>query len=199
MDFSVETIKEDLGKLSEKAFLIKYILRSDNWYFSDYQHKPENESVAQMEMLKEILNHHLGIAFHNVLMVGSGKTGCSLSPFKKFKKFDENDSDIDVAIISSSLFNEMWTKIRNEYSAKYSSDYQYVASSVFRGFLNEKNFKNIDEIRPEWNRCIDLVNKEISTQLSILHQVNYRIYRSWEDLEMYHINGLRKLKSLIKI
>ncbi|KAA6325568.1 hypothetical protein EZS27_025233 [termite gut metagenome] len=196
MDFSVETIKNDLKQLEEKEFLIKYLLKSDNWYFSEYQSQSELDSVTQMDILKEILNKSIGVAFHNILMVGSGKIGCSLSPDKEFKKFDDGDenSDIDIAIISSKLFDHLWEKIRTECSIKYIYQYEKITSSIFRGFINEHNFKNIDEIRPEWNARIDNTNKSLQKHLSIYHHVNYRIYRSWEDLEAYHILGIRKLK-----
>ena len=149
MDFSLEAIKNDLKKLPEKEFLTKYLLKSDNWYFSEYQNKSETESIVQMETLKDILNEYFGVAFHNVLMVGSGKIGYSLSPTDKlFKKFDEGDesSDIDIAIISSRFFDYLWEEIRKEYSIKYISSYSTITSSIFRGFINEKNFKNINEI-----------------------------------------------------
>jgi hypothetical protein len=199
MDFSVETIKNDLKLLTEKEFLIKYLLKSDNWYFSEYQNKSEHESISQMDMLKEILNKSIGVAFHNILMVGSGKTGCSLSPDKYFKKFDDGDenSDIDIAIISSKLFDHLWGKIRTEYSIKYIYQYDQITSSIFRGFINEHNFKNIDEVRPDWNTKIDDANKSLQKYLSIYHPINYRIYRSWEDLEAYHILGIKKLKGKI--
>lgn len=199
MDFAIETIKRDLKDLHEKEFLVKYLLKSDNWYFSEYQNKPELDAVVQMDILKEILNKHIGVAFHNVLMVGSSKIGCSLSPDKEFKKFDEgdSDSDIDIAIISSRLFEYLWSRIRTEYRIKYIHQYDLMTSSIFRGFINEKNFKNIDEVRSNWNAQIDNVNKDIQKNLSIYHQVNYRIYRSWEDLEDYHISGIKKLKQKI--
>ncbi len=199
MDFSVEAIKKDVKELSEKEFLVKYLLKSDNWYFSEYQNKSDTDAITQMEILKEILNKNIGIAFHNVLMVGSGKVGCSLSPNKNFKVFDEGDenSDIDIAIISSKLFDHFWEKIRDEYSIRYISQYEHMTSSIFRGFLNEHNFKNIDEVRPDWSARIDGVNKSIQRHLSIYHPVNYRIYRSWEDLEAYHISGIKKLKEQI--
>lgn len=198
MDFNIETIKTELFDFSEKDFLVKYILRSDNWYFSEYQRKSDIESQHQMDLLKQILNQNLGTAFHNVLMVGSGKIGCSLSPHKLFKIFndDEDTSDIDIAIISSKLFNIMWEQIRKEYSIKYISQYNAITSSIFRGFLNERDFINIDEIRSKWNFDLDFdnVNKILNKELSIYHPINYRIYRSWEDLEDYHLSGIRKIK-----
>jgi hypothetical protein len=170
MDFSVESIKRDLKALPEKDFLIRYLLRSDNWYFSEYQGKSEADSIAQMDILKEILNENIGVAFHNVLMVGSGKTGCSLSPNKDFKKFDDGDdnSDIDIAIISSKLFDYLWEKIRIEYSIKYIYQYEQITSSIFRGFINEHNFKNIDEVRPDWNTRIDNTNKSLQRNLVVM-------------------------------
>lgn len=198
MSFSLNIIKNDLKELSEKEFLIKYILKSNNWYFSEYQQKPDAYAIGQMEGLKEILNKRIGVAFHNVLMVGSGKIGCSLAPQKNWRKFDEeNDSDIDIALISSKLFEYMWEKIRIEYNQNYISQYKTIASSIFRGFINENNFRGIDGVRPFWNDQIDKANKEIQEKLSVYHSINYRIYRSWEDLEVYHMNGLRKLKQEI--
>ena len=132
MDFSIDTIKSDVVTLSTKDFLIKYLLKSDNWYFSEYLGLDSYMSIKRMECLKEILNDKLGVAYHNVLMVGSGKIGYSLSPFKKFKAFDE-DSDIDIAIISIKMFNELWAKIRLASTEEYIS-YNSITSSIFRGF-----------------------------------------------------------------
>lgn len=195
MDFSIDTIKSDVVTLSTKDFLIKYLLKSDNWYFSEYLGLDSYMSIKRMECLKEILNDKLGVAYHNVLMVGSGKIGYSLSPFKKFKAFDE-DSDIDIAIISIKMFNELWAKIRLASTEEHIS-YNSITSSVFRGFINEKHFSNIAFARQYWNNQILDLNRCIQEDVGIRHQINYRIYRSWEDLEDYHINGINTLKNII--
>lgn len=195
MDFSIDTIKSDVVALSTKDFLIKYLLKSDNWYFSEYLGLDSYMSIKRMECLKEILNDKLGVAYHNVLMVGSGKIGYSLSPFKKFKAFDE-DSDIDIAIISIKMFNELWAKIRLA-STEEHIFYNSITSSIFRGFINEKHFSNIAFARQYWNNQILDLNRCIQEDVGIQHQINYRIYRSWEDLEDYHINGINALKNNI--
>lgn len=193
MDFSVNTIKTDIKNLSGKDFLMKYLLKSPNWYFSEYQGMDSHQAIEQMEKLKAILNSKIGVAFHNVLMVGSGKIGCSLSPDKNFRNFNEN-SDIDIAIISLKLFYELWEKIRiasiNEHIPRYPS----IASSVFRGFINEKDFSSIDFARQHWNNKISDLNRCINEDINIYHTINYRIYRSWEDLEEYHIKGINTLR-----
>ena len=195
MDFSIDTIKSDVVALSTKDFLIKYLLKSDNWYFSEYLGLDSYMSIKRMECLKEILNDKLGVAYHNVLMVGSGKIGYSLNPFKKFKAFDE-DSDIDIAIISIKMFNELWAKIRLA-STEEHIFYNSITSSIFRGFINEKHFSNIAFARQYWNNQILDLNRCIQEDVGIQHQINYRIYRSWEDLEDYHINGINALKNNI--
>lgn len=195
MDFSIDTIKSDVVTLSTKDFLIKYLLKSDNWYFSEYLGLDSYMSIKRMECLKEILNDKLGVAYHNVLMVGSGKIGYSLSPLKKFKAFDE-DSDIDIAIIFIKMFNELWAKIRLASTEEHIS-YHSITSSIFRGFINEKHFSNIAFARQYWNNQILDLNRCIQEDVGIRHQINYRIYRSWEDLEDYHINGINTLKNII--
>ena len=68
MDYSVNTIKTDLINLSSKDFIIKYLLKSDNWYFNQYLGLDSVKSIQMMEDLKGILNSKIGIAYHNVLM-----------------------------------------------------------------------------------------------------------------------------------
>lgn len=196
MDYSIKTIKTDIVNLSEKDFMMKYLLKSSNWYFSEYQSLEIQQAIEQMEGLKSILNSKIGVAFHNVLMVGSGKIGCSLSPFKNFKPFDEK-SDIDIAIISLKLFYEIWEKIRLASMNEYIPYYNDITSSVFRGFINEKHFTNIDLARQHWGNATEGLNRCISEEIKIYHPINYRIYRSWEDLEEYHLKGINLLKKQV--
>lgn len=195
MDFSIDVIKNDIINLSTKDFIIKYLLKSDNWYFSNYLGLEPTDAIKKMEGLKGLLNSKLEIAYHNVLMVGSGKIGCSLSPDKNFRQFND-DSDIDIAIISSKRFNDIWGKIRIASMEEHIS-YNRIASSIFRGFINEKQFSNINFARQYWNEQITELNRCIQEKIGIYHPVNYRIYRSWEDLEDYHMSGINKLKNIL--
>ena len=72
-----------------------------------------------MDRFKEIVSDCFEVSFHSAQIVGSAKLGMSLSPQKPFRHFVENasdsnqkESDIDIAIISNSLFGEIWYKIR---------------------------------------------------------------------------------------
>ncbi|WP_431842954.1 hypothetical protein [Calidifontibacter indicus] len=57
------------------------------------------------------LKHHIAarysISHADILVVGSAKLGFSIAPRKRYRAFGE-DSDIDVAIVSTSLYNQIW-------------------------------------------------------------------------------------------
>ena len=99
-----DILKEDLLTLDPKAFYLKHIVKSHNWYFSDYLHFAPDEIVDKMDFFKEVVSTNLGINFHSMQIVGSAKTGYSLSPKKVLQPFHNRDgkidsSDIDIAVI----------------------------------------------------------------------------------------------------
>ena len=84
-----EMLRTDLQLLEPKEFYMKHIVKSHNWYFSDYLHVPPDEIVDKMDHFKEIVSSSLGINFHNVQIVGSAKMGYSLSPKKLLRPFHD--------------------------------------------------------------------------------------------------------------
>jgi hypothetical protein len=77
-----------------------------------------------------------------VEVVGSGNWGFSLNPRKGFKPFD-NNSDIDVAIVSSLQFEEIWKEYRAyqrstfyKLSSTDKSTLTSVAGNVYCGFVS---------------------------------------------------------------
>lgn len=48
-----DILKEDLLTLDPKAFYLKHIVKSHNWYFSDYLHFAPDEIVDKMDFFKE--------------------------------------------------------------------------------------------------------------------------------------------------
>lgn len=57
--------------------------------------------------LKEEICEHFKIEFNDVVLVGSAKLGFSIKPSKRYVAFGE-ESDIDVAVVSTSLFQKIW-------------------------------------------------------------------------------------------
>ena len=85
MIYDESIIKEDIKKLEAREFYIKYIIKTNNWYFAEYQHTEGNELIDKMDRFKEIVSDCFEVSFHSAQIVGSAKLGMSLSPQKPFR------------------------------------------------------------------------------------------------------------------
>ena len=146
-----------------------------------------------------LLCNILDLLIYSLQLVGSAKTGFSLSPNKILTPFHDGDdtqksSDIDIAIISESLYQYYWNKMRQTEKIQYKRFYQQLTASIFRGYINDKVLMEIPPIRTEWLSVVAPINKLLQDELMIVHPITYRIYRSWEDLEEYQIIGIEKTK-----
>lgn len=201
---SQEILHADLLTMAPEDFFLKYIVKSKNWYFSDYLKVPPDEIVDQMDYFKEVVSKNMGISFHSSQIVGSAKTGFSLSPKKPLKPFHDADgsaktSDIDVAIVSSKLYEELWALLRKINGHRYYTNYyQQLASSVFRGYINDGSLKKFDSVREKWLERISPINMALQDNLRFVHPITYRIYRSWEDLEEYQLLGINKVRAKLE-
>ncbi|MEK8211274.1 hypothetical protein [Paenibacillus sp. FSL L8-0463] len=174
-------------------------MKSYNWYFSKVLNVSETELIQTIDEFKDIVSSGIGVSFNNVMMVGSGKLGYSLSPKKNFKSFELNaesqsKSDIDIAVISQDLFKYYWDLYRKSYNVKFESIYKYISREIYRGYINEKNLRHIDPCRKEWNELSNNSNKLLRTKLYLKHDITYRIYRSWEDFEEYNLLSIESMK-----
>ncbi|WP_199619868.1 hypothetical protein [Paenibacillus alkalitolerans] len=202
MIYSLDEIKTDLGVLDVKQFYMKYIVKSYYWYFSQILNIPERELLPTIDEFKDIVSTNIGVSFNNVMMVGSGKIGYSLAPKKNFKSFErdtesKNKSDIDIAIISQDLFKYFWDLYRKSYSIKFERTYGYISREIYRGYINERNLREIDRCRKEWSDLSTNSSKQLRSKLYLKHDITYRIYRSWEDFEEYNLLTINSMKTRV--
>jgi hypothetical protein len=61
--------------------------------------------------LFERFNKYWGIRVDGLRLVGSAQNGFSIKPGRRWQSFDFDTSDIDVAIISPELFDDMWIAV----------------------------------------------------------------------------------------
>jgi len=198
MAYTLTEIKDDIIALSSKDFYIKYILRSDNWYFETHIGQNKEDAIRLIDDFKSIVSQSLGISFNNIAVVGSSKVGCSLTPVseqreKLFRRFNE-ESDIDIAIVSDKLFQTFWSLLRYSYSEVNKRHYKYISRGIYRGYINEKYLTLIDGCRKEWNEKAAQSKKLLRNELYIQPEITYRLYRSWEDFEEYHIQSINEIK-----
>lgn len=200
-----DALYNDLLELSPEHFFMKHIVKSHNWYIAEYLETPSDQLIDKIDLLKEIVSKKFKISFHSLQIVGSAKTGFSLSPRKILLPFhdagdDEKSSDIDIAIVSNSWYFNVWDKVRNTRQVYYNNNnelYNRFTSSIFKGFINEKDICGLEPIRKLWQEQVAPVNQELQDKLAFIHPVTYRIYRSWEDLEDYQINSIICAKKTI--
>lgn len=134
-------------------------------------------------------------------MVGSAKLGFSIAPensFRDFKIDGETPSDIDIAIISPQLFDYFWRLFRKSYSVTNKHFYGYITRGIYRGYISDIDLKRIEECREAWIKSSRMCTKSLQQNMYFQHEIHYRIYRDWKDLEEYHIQSLEQLREEIK-
>ena len=198
-----QKIIDDLELLSAREFHKKYILSSSVWYFSEHLKVSQERMLGALDIFKEIISEKLDIHFNNIQIVGSSKTGISLSPYKEFKEFiadyeaekntDFKASDIDIALISDQLFMDFWKELRK--INHNPSNYLKISQGIFCGFINTQILENFPVLRKRWQEGTTEVKLKLEDKMGISHAITYRIYRNWNDFEDYHIRSLQDLKT----
>jgi hypothetical protein len=110
----LEEFKSHCISLKPDIMVQKYLIENETYFFNKVKIGEEFEFKKN---IASILNVHI----RDIVIVGSGKFGFSLKPDEKvpglylFKEFDFNNkkSDLDVAIVSSTLFDK---EIKNLYN-----------------------------------------------------------------------------------
>lgn len=165
----------------------------------------KNKESDYYEFRKKIALH-FKVSFHEVYITGSGKLG--FSPFKKTEF--SLDSDIDVAIISTTLFDSIMLDISNfQYNKR--DNYEVVSGKELRMYHDFLEYSAMGWIRPD--------KLPISFQIKIIKDNwfnffegisynksevgNYKVaggvFKSYEHFEAYTINGFDNLTKKLKL
>ena len=167
--------------------------------------------------LLDILRNHLSklmpIDKMNIIVVGSARTGFSLSP-DAFPRAFSTTSDIDVLIVDTALFDTMWkTMLKWHYPrrtsglARTDSSWAkarrkelywgwFVPSKIhFDGLSLPAALQPMRDIATNWFNAFRSLSKyrEFSRR-----NVSGRLYRTWEHALLYHTYGLRQIKGRVE-
>ena len=187
----VENYKKDLLNMDLEDVYTKYVLGGEVWYFKD---KFGNKWFEKYNEFKIFISKKLGVHYNDIVIAGSAKTGFSLNPDKKYKAFGDN-SDIDIIIISQSLFYKFWNAyLKDSYSDVKVNQYSYVCKCIFRKFLTFEGFQKSNEDFSSWKKQTKGFEKDLQLHYGISHEIHYRIYESWEAAQLYYISGIKKGK-----
>lgn len=147
-----------------------------------------------------------GIHFHEVFITGSAKLG--FSPHKR-KVFDL-DSDIDVALISSSLYDRIMASI-HDYQMELRENRKAVTYDEIRGYhkfleygaigwmrpdLLPTSFR-VDELKQDWFAFFDSISHGHSEVGN--YKVTAGAFKSYGHLERYTLSGLRSLRTKLQV
>lgn len=146
------------------------------------------------------------VNFHEVFITGSAKLG--FSPFKN-KLFDY-DSDIDVAIVSSDLYERIMATIHDYQMqlrdnrktvsyyelSRYHKFLEYGAIGWMRPDLLPTSFL-MKELRTDWFDFFESLSYGKSEVGN--YKVTAGVFKTYNHLEKYTVSGLRSLKTKIEI
>lgn len=185
-----QQIKKFILENEEIDIFYQYLIGQDVWYFQKF-----NNSETSYDEFKKSISRKLGIPFNNIAIVGSAKTKFSFSPLKNFKEFND-DSDFDLIIVSNKMYSDIWNTYREIASESHLKGYSSKCSNIFNGFISLKDTDSTygKFVLEDWQRKVNTFKAELQLRFNIHHEVNYRIYSSWETVQDYHIKGITKLK-----
>jgi len=192
----LEELTDFIKTKSEKEIYDKYLLGQNVWYFE--KNITSESPLLYYDKFKKFISSQLSIHFHNISIIGSAKTRYSFSPKKGFKEFHE-ESDFDIVLVSSELFNYFWSAFYEISQNQKVKNFSSLTSGVFRKFISVKDddphYNN--EALMNWQRQLTVFKTQLQLEYKIYSDVNYRIYANWEAVESYHIRGIKKLKDKI--
>jgi len=159
---------------------------------------------------REELVAQLGVYRTEITVVGSARFGFSLKPWNNLRKFTDR-SDIDVVIVNASLFDRLWLGLLSVAYPRYPATETlggWLSSrrkEVYTGWLTPLEIKldptiygskakPILEFATLWFNTF----KRVSRHLPRRHEdVKGRLYRTWEHVELYHLNSLAALRQTL--
>jgi hypothetical protein len=149
---------------------------------------PEEEPLFKRDLARR-LDEALSFQLHplQLIVCGSAHLGFSPVPDKLGKPFNSLSSDIDVAIVSTELFDRWWAEL--QVSELVPAVLTTVARDLFRGFIDPSNVNNASETGCQWWQVFGNIESERAKG------VRGRIYRNHWSMQNYHrsaINGGRR-------
>jgi hypothetical protein len=154
-------------------------------------------SPADYDLLRTTLGSALQLSEKEVTVVGSGRIGFSLSPDKYGTPFLPA-SDLDVAVVSSELFDVAWfdlLRLGRRYLRLDKGVQAWIdthkENNIYFGFIIPDRLPGAVAISPTWFRIF----KGLARHPSLSgRDVNGRLYRTWNHVQIHQLYSLRKIQ-----
>lgn len=143
--------------------------------------------------LRQRVSARFGLHPTNVLVVGSAKLGFSIAPTKRWQLFND-ESDIDVAIVSSHLYLSIWRQV-GELLAKdplFAWDRKSLLSRKhLQGWLRPDALPTSPGL-PISNQWFEFFRQLTETGICGPYKINAGIYYDVQFLELYQEQAVRE-------
>ncbi len=152
---------------------------------------------------KKVLSHAIDVDPACISFVGSSALGVSLNPAKGFKVFD-NQSDIDVGVISHYHFTVAWRYLRTQGHRRLAVDHKTRAAwdehgtrLIYWGTIATDRLLGILPFGKKW---LDALALMAQTNPTVGREINLRIYSDYESLRAYQTISVQRAReeSLVK-
>ncbi len=149
--------------------------------------------------LKTTIADHFSIHPNEVIIVGSAKLGFSIAENlgkskHRYRQFSDT-SDIDVAIVSQGLFDQIWEKLYDYIEEKnYWQKQQEFTTYHFTGWMRPDMLPNSPRFNFTQTMWWDFFNNLTSSQKYGNYKIRGGLYRNWHFLEKYQVKCVRQCK-----
>ena len=144
----------------------------------------------QYMSLRETVANHFSVPAMEVVVVGSSKLGFSIAPSKRYRHFGET-SDIDVAIASTYLFEEIWKRSFDYYldGSRFWDQLNEYQKHLFRGWIRPELLPPSGRfsISKDW---WDFFRSLTASGEYGPFKITGALYRSWYHLERYQARAV---------
>jgi len=197
---NVTSFKNDCLKENLDVIVQKNLIDGSSYFFDHIQFGEEFE-------FKKDLAKSLDVHIRDIVIVGSGKLGFSIKPdennlsFYPFKKFDfdfEKDvenkkSDLDIAIVSGSLFDRQLVNIYNHTNSYSNTSFKGKTKRSFAEYIL-KGWLRPDFVPEDYSITTEIQVVQEKYKMKYGREVNIGIYKSWFFFEKYHQNNINNIK-----
>lgn len=195
IDEFISACKEE----EEEIIVQKFLIEGDCYFFKNVMSDKYEEYL-----FKKDISQSLGVHIRDITIVGSGKLGFSIKPSSEnllhyeFKTFDSKyhqnpeaePSDLDIAIISESLFDQQLLSLyefTNGYHLSYDKCKSF-AKYILKGWIRP------DFLPPQYSISTKLEDIKKKYKEKYKRKINIGIYKSWFYFENYHKNNINSIK-----
>ena len=195
MDITI--FKRQCIEASSDTIVKKHIIEGSSFFFNKV-------IIGEEFKFKRDIANILNVHIREIVIVGSGKLGFSLKPTDAetglylYREFDyeiinqisKKKSDLDVAIISSYLFDK---EIQNLYNhTEYYKNIWDTRTSFAKYTLKGK--LPIRFLPLDFSMTKEVIKVQEKYQMKYGREVNIEIYKSWHFFETYHQENIKNIQ-----